>query len=82
LTNSITSGSLFAPPPTNSPEKKKKAFDVVRAEEGLSPGSLAKARCVFRGNGEIAREYLSFDSSSKEERKARRYWLLKEMGEL
>ncbi|KAF5338309.1 hypothetical protein D9758_015762 [Tetrapyrgos nigripes] len=79
LTDSIVSGSLFAPPPTDSPEKKKKAFDVVCAEEGLSPHSLAKARCVFRGRGEIAQEYLSFDASSEEEKEARHYWLLAEM---
>ncbi|KAF5367461.1 hypothetical protein D9758_003826 [Tetrapyrgos nigripes] len=68
LTEGLKSGEFLTSPSTDSPVKKKKAFDIVRAEKGLSPHSLAKARCVFRGSGEVAREYLSFDSTKDEER--------------
>ncbi|KAF5344615.1 hypothetical protein D9758_013915 [Tetrapyrgos nigripes] len=79
LAEGFASGSLFAPPATDSPVKKEKAFNIVRAEEGLSPHSLAKARRVFRGPGEVAREYLSFNSKDEEEKEARHFWLLEEM---
>ncbi|KAF5343816.1 hypothetical protein D9758_016204 [Tetrapyrgos nigripes] len=79
LTEGLKSGEFLTSPSTDSPVKKKKAFDIVRAEEGLSPHSLAKARRVFRGSGEVAREYLSFDSTKDEERSARTFWLMDEM---
>ncbi|KAJ3717543.1 hypothetical protein C8R42DRAFT_677417 [Lentinula raphanica] len=79
LTDGLASGSLLALPSTDSPAKKREAFDVVRAEEGLSPYSLAKARRVFRGSGELAREYLSFDSTKEAEISARHLWLVDEM---
>ncbi|KAF5313536.1 hypothetical protein D9758_018536 [Tetrapyrgos nigripes] len=79
LTEGLKSGEFLTSPSTDSPVKKKKAFDIVRAEEGLSPHSLAKARRVFCGSGEVAREYLSFDSTKDEERSARTFWLMDEM---
>jgi hypothetical protein len=62
--------------PSDSPARKHQAFDVVREEEGLSPHSLATARRVFRGSGELAREYLSFGHDDTE---ARAIWLHNEM---
>ncbi|KAJ3832137.1 hypothetical protein F5878DRAFT_647029 [Lentinula raphanica] len=79
LTDGLASGSLLALPSTDSPAKKREAFDVVRAEEGLSPYSLAKARRVFRGSGELAWEYLSFDFTKEAEISARHLWLVDEM---
>jgi hypothetical protein len=79
LTTGLTSGSLFAGPASDSPAKKDKAFATVCAEEGLSAISLAKARRVFRGSGEIAREYLSFDVKDEAQREARHYWLMDEL---
>jgi len=79
LTSGLTSGALFAPPTTDSPERKKQAFSRVCMEEGLSPYSLSKARRIFRGNGEIAREYLSFDISDETQKEARTMWLLDEL---
>ncbi|THU77599.1 hypothetical protein K435DRAFT_877641 [Dendrothele bispora CBS 962.96] len=79
LADGIASGAFMAPPPTDSPLKKERAFKIVRAEEGLSPHSIAKARRVFRGSGDIAREYLSFDCTKAEEREARTIWLNNEM---
>ncbi|KAK7442968.1 hypothetical protein VKT23_015912 [Stygiomarasmius scandens] len=43
LTEGLKTGEFLAPPSTDSPIKKKKAFDIVCAEEGLSPYSLSKA---------------------------------------
>ncbi|KAK7439194.1 hypothetical protein VKT23_017684 [Stygiomarasmius scandens] len=82
LTEGLKTGEFLAPPSTDSPIKKKKAFDIVRAEEGLSPYSLSKAHRVFRGSGEVAREYLSFDSTKDEEKAARTFWLMDEMGRI
>ncbi|KAJ3964368.1 hypothetical protein EV361DRAFT_979068 [Lentinula raphanica] len=79
LTDGLASGSLLALPSTDSPAKKREVFDVVRAEEGLSPYSLAKARRVFRGSGELAREYLSFNSTKEAEISACHLWLVDEM---
>ncbi|KAJ3818467.1 hypothetical protein F5880DRAFT_1510934 [Lentinula raphanica] len=79
LTEGLKSGDFLAPPVTDTPKRKKMAFNIVRDEEELSPYSLAKARRVFRGSGELAREYLSFDSSNDNERRARTYWLMDEM---
>ncbi|KAF5329074.1 hypothetical protein D9758_018533 [Tetrapyrgos nigripes] len=60
----------LTPPLIDSPASKKRAFDVVCAKEGLSPYSLSKAHCVFRGSGEVACEYLSFNSADESERTA------------
>ncbi|KAF5318979.1 hypothetical protein D9758_018530 [Tetrapyrgos nigripes] len=82
LAEGMKSGAFMAAPVTDSPIKKEQAFNIVRAEEGLSPHSLAKARRVFRGSGEIAREFLSFDPTDENEKEARHCWLLDEMEQL
>ncbi|KAF5362751.1 hypothetical protein D9758_011692 [Tetrapyrgos nigripes] len=82
LAEGMKSGAFMAAPVTDSPIKKEQAFNIVRAEEGLSPHSLAKARRVFRGSGEIAREFLSFDPTDENKKEARHCWLLDEMEQL
>lgn len=75
-------GGIFAPPKSvsfSSPVKKDKAWKIVCQEEGLSPQSLAHARKVFRGDPEIASEYLSFDNTTEEMRMARSFWLSDEL---
>ncbi|PPQ85133.1 hypothetical protein CVT26_004389, partial [Gymnopilus dilepis] len=68
------------PPPTSGLSRRELAWNTVKAEEGLSPYSLAKAHPVFREGDEVVEEYLSFDNSSAEEREARSFWLSNKMG--
>lgn len=79
LTAGLSSGAFFAASGSDSPVRKDKAFAIVCAEEGLSPYSIAKACRVFRGNGEIAREYLSFPTDNENMKEARRFWLMDEI---
>ena len=62
------SGTSFSP-------VRQRAWDMVRAQEGLSPHSLARARRVFRSK-ESVKEYLSF---ADDEAEARTFWLYDEM---
>lgn len=57
---------------------RKRAWDVVRAEEGLSPFSLGRARRVFRDEVSV-KEYLSFDVTDEAEKEARSFWLQDEI---
>ena len=59
-----------------SPVHKDAAFRTVVEEEGLSPHSLSYAQKVFRGNVELANEYLSFGPGLRE---ARTLWLQDEL---
>ena len=88
LTDTLNSyvSTLIAPPMEHSPAttgplsaspvRKDAAFRTVVEEEGLSPHSLAYARKVFRGNVELANEYLSFGPGLRE---ARTLWLQDEL---
>ncbi|THU75895.1 hypothetical protein K435DRAFT_206793 [Dendrothele bispora CBS 962.96] len=84
LTNGLASGAFMMPPPSDSPEKKKLAFDTVRREENLTPAELAKASKVFRGTGEMAREYLRFTEleDSDEMGESHKIWLIDEINSL
>jgi len=76
LTDTLNSyvSTLMAPPMEHSPAaagllsaspaRKDAAFRTVIEEEGLSPHSLSYAWKVFRGNVELANEYLSFGLES------------------
>lgn len=57
---------------------RKKAWDMVKTEEGLSPISLSRALRVFRED-DCVKEYLSFDVTSEEEHEARSFWLQDEI---
>lgn len=71
-----------------SPVKKKQARKVVMEEAGelgLSPEQVAVAWRVFRGNSEIADEFLSFDVEGEDaemQKAARRAWLMDEISEI
>lgn len=81
--NHLVSGIVPSPRKTGvTPNKKFHAFQVVQAEEGLSPHSLARARRVFQGDDDLADEYLSFDVSDEIQREARSIWLSSEMERL
>jgi hypothetical protein len=60
-----------------SPIKKDRAWKMI-LKEGLPAAELAAARKIFRGNSEIADEYLSF-GEGEEWREARLIWLRGEL---
>ncbi|KAJ3832347.1 hypothetical protein F5878DRAFT_666660 [Lentinula raphanica] len=79
----LVSGLVPSPKKVDGTSSKNShAFRVVQAEEGLSPTSLARARRVFRGNNDLAEEYLSFDTEDDAHREARTIWLYSEMDQL
>ena len=66
-------GGASASNQPTSPVKKQKAWEMI-LKEGLDSVELAAARKIFRGNSEIAEEYLSF-GEGEELKEARLIWL-------
>ncbi|KIK04136.1 hypothetical protein K443DRAFT_4802 [Laccaria amethystina LaAM-08-1] len=67
--------------PSKGKKRRKEAWRTVKAEDGLSPLSLSKARKVFQ-QLENVEEYLSFDITDPTDREAHSYWLASEMENL
>lgn len=71
-------GSLVETP-SDSPERKRRAWNILEAEEELSDNELADARRIFRGPAELADEFLSFGQGRK---RARTLWVQHELSRI
>jgi hypothetical protein len=65
--------------PASSPARHDRAFRQIVQIEQLTPQRIVCARIMFRGNTELADEYLSFGNDDVYEIEAWKQWLEEEL---